>query len=158
MDQTNKRYGRRTIIGDSFKRAKNRDRLWTWVCDCGSSGIGSLANIQTSISCGCFRGEELKNRCKTHGESKTGLYRLWASMHQRCSNPKRAAYRYYGGVGISVCARWKKYANFVADMPARPPGTTLDRINPYGNYGPLNCRWATAKEQNDSTRKRKFLK
>jgi hypothetical protein len=32
-------------------------------------------------------------------------------------------------------------------MGERPEGRTLDRINPYGNYHPSNCRWATYREQ-----------
>jgi hypothetical protein len=28
-----------------------------------------------------------------------------------------------------------------------PPGKTLDRLDPHGNYEPGNCRWATAHEQ-----------
>lgn len=46
-----------------------------------------------------------------------------------------------GGLGITVCSKWLEYPNFVADM-GEPEGTqTLDRINPYGNYQPDNCRW-----------------
>lgn len=36
---------------------------------------------------------------------------------------------------------------YYEDMGDRPAGKTLDRINPYGNYEPNNCRWATYKEQ-----------
>lgn len=74
-------------------------------------------------------------------------YRSWVSMIQRCTNPKAAMWQYYGGRGIEVCARWKDFANFLADMGERPSGKTLDRINGSLGYEPGNCRWATPKEQ-----------
>lgn len=36
-------------------------------------------------------------------------------------------------------------------------GQTLDRIDPDGDYGPGNCRWATILEQNNNKRTNKFL-
>jgi len=50
-------------------------------------------------------------------------------MLKRCRNPKNKNYPNYGGRGISVCARWSEYVNFLADMGERPEGKTLDRIN-----------------------------
>jgi hypothetical protein len=76
-------------------------------------------------------------------------------MIQRCTNPKHHAWKDYGGRGITVCERWQGghgLENFIADMGARPIGTTLDREEVNGNYEPGNCRWATTLEQNNNRR------
>ena len=92
---------------------------------------------------------------RTHGRSRTALYLRWQEMIQRCTNPKTAGWELYGGRGISVCGRWHKFENFLADMGEPPPGKTIDRINNDGNYEPGNCRWATQSEQNLNTRRSK---
>lgn len=80
-------------------------------------------------------------------------------MMRRCYTSTNPNYPDYGGRGIHVCARWRSFANFLADMGPRPTGAryTLDRINNDGNYEPLNCRWATYKQQNRNYRRNVML-
>jgi hypothetical protein len=68
-------------------------------------------------------------------------------MRQRCENPNRKDFRNYGARGITVCERWREFANFLADMGQRPEGMTLERKNSNAGYGPDNCVWATPRQQ-----------
>lgn len=80
--------------------------------------------------------------------SATPTYSSWIHMRDRVLNPKHVHYDRYGGRGITICERWDKFKNFLADMGERPTGKTLDRYpDPDGNYEPDNCRWATPEEQ-----------
>jgi hypothetical protein len=85
---------------------------------------------------------------KIHGQSHSPEYVSWRHMKQRCSNPKRRDYQWYGAKGIKVCERWMTFANFIEDMGLRPaPEYTLERNDSKLDYGPDNCRWATKLEQ-----------
>jgi len=87
--------------------------------------------------------------------------KIWGAMIRRCTNQKDHGYEYYGGRGIRVCQRWRKFWNFYADMGPRPsPGHTIDRKDRNGHYScgkcseciangwPANCEWATYTQQN----------
>ena len=83
----------------------------------------------------------------------TRTYKTWTLMKQRCLNKKHTSWKWYGEKGVLICDRWlESFENFLKDMGERPEGKTLDRINPYGNYEPSNCRWATRKEQSNNKR------
>jgi hypothetical protein len=104
------------------------------------------------------------NRVHGHGgraQRRSPTYRTWDKMIQRCTNKNDDHYSYYGGRGINVCERWRKFENFLADMGERPIGPgrgfTIDRFpDKNGNYEPGNCRWATWKEQMNNTRRNKL--
>lgn len=86
------------------------------------------------------------------------LYGIWKGLRNRCSNPKRKDFKYYGGRGIRVCERWDDFKMFVADVGPRPtPDHEIDRIDSNGNYEPLNCKWSTRFEQLQHTRRNRIL-
>lgn len=76
-------------------------------------------------------------------------YNSWRSMMARCYNEKSANYKYYGGIGITVCAEWHNANNFAewATSSGWFEGASLDRTDSSKGYSPDNCRWATKKEQ-----------
>ena len=75
--------------------------------------------------------------------TKHPLHQTWAGMRGRCYNTNEPSFARYGALGVSVCDRWRNdFAAFLVDMGPRPDGTSLDRIDPCGNYEPGNCRWA----------------
>ena len=147
VDITNQRFGRLLCLRPGTSHRSGR--FWICICDCGTECEirgGSLRSGLTR-SCGCLRSD--KETHQKHGQATqpTGAYRSWISMRSRCRNPKCNRFQYYGGRGITICDRWDKFENFLADMGDRPVGRTLDRINVNGNYEPSNCRWATPAEQ-----------
>ena len=78
-------------------------------------------------------------------------------MVARCTNPKWHRYDRYGGRGISVCAKWRIFEAFLADMGIKPRGFTLERMDNDGNYEPGNCLWATRKTQARNRRGNRLL-
>ena len=88
----------------------------------------------------------------THGMRSTDFYNIWASIRQRCNNPKNLAYKNYGGRDIK-CS-WNTFEKFKKDMfDSYKKGLTIDRINNDDNYSKENCRWTTRAEQSRNTRR-----
>ena len=147
IDITNQRFGRLVAL-----RLVGRNPvsvgIWLCQCDCGNIKKVLLSNLRAkhgTISCGCAR--------RFHGKHKTPEYVAWVSMLQRCNNPQSPSFHHYGGRGITVCERWLKFENFLADIGPRPsPELSLQRINNDLGYFSENCKWATRKEQASNMR------
>jgi len=82
------------------------------------------------------------------GRLESPTYTTWRAMIQRCHDPKHPSYEHYGGSGIKVAQRWRRFDNFLEDMGTRPTGKTIGRVTPFSDYGPGECEWQTAATQN----------
>lgn len=144
IDLTGKIFERLLII----KRVDNnkwRQSCWLCRCSCGKEVIvcsGNLKSGQTK-SCGCLK---LKHGHTKNGK-KTGLYRSWQNMIDRCTNTNNKHWKDYSGRGIIVCERWLRFENFLKDMPEWKPRLMLERRNNNKGYYKSNCYWATPKQQ-----------
>lgn len=88
-----------------------------------------------------------------HGMYGTPTYKSWSEMKLRCDNPRHSSGNYEN---ITYCERWENFKNFFEDMGERPAGTSLDRIDPHGNYEPCNCRWADIITQENNRTNNRF--
>jgi len=164
-----------------IERNKNKHRVYWCVCDCGTERpvVARTLRDGLSVSCGCTKGAAIAKARTTHGHTairqspvsgangrkhghtanidgkviRSRTYSSWEAMRRRCNGSISGANKYYVSRGITVCERWSKFENFLADMGEAPEGMTLDRYpDNRGNYEPGNCRWATAQQQVDNRR------
>lgn len=84
-----------------------------------------------------------------HGMSNTKLYKSWAAMKRRCDFPDAIHKKYYADKGITYCAEWKDFCNFMdwAINNGYVEGYTIERLDNSKGYCPENCKWIPANEQ-----------
>ena len=164
-------FQRKDLTGQQFGKLIATQRVihkgrTSYLCRCECGGVtgpvkqSHLTSGHTA-SCKCIQQTAVKatgDANLTHGHArriggKSRTYRIWRGMHVRCYWPKARGYKYYGGVGVTVCNRWSSFALFLADMGECPANLTLERVNPWGNYEPTNCKWVTWSEQRRNQRR-----
>ena len=168
---TSKNNHRKSLVGQCFTRltvcalmghTKTTEAMSYWLCrcQCGKWRIVAKQKLTSGLakSCGCYKTDLAAQKHRTHGLSKTLVYRRWSDMHTRCYNPRFKQYADYGGRGIQVEKRWHSFENFYADM-GEPSNRSyqIERRNNDGNYGRSNCYWATQKQQARNKRNSVFL-
>lgn len=158
-DLTGEAFGYLRVIELSGKSRTGRI-LWKCICDaelggCGTTTIvfGDALRGGHTKSCGCIRANRCAALKTTHGMAGTTEHSSWTAMIARCTRPANRAFNRYGGRGITVCDRWRDFANFFADMGPKPsPKHSLDRIDNDRGYEPGNVIWATPKTQSRNRR------
>lgn len=157
VDMTGHHYGKLAVIG----RSPNRRSvvLWLCKCECGGKAVVRAFNLSHGLtrSCGCLRRETQPNL--KHGHSRSGEYKSWMGMRERCYNPKARGYADYGGRGIAMCAEWiNDFEKFRTDMGPKPgPEYSIERSNNDLGYSRANCVWATRKQQQGNRRNSRLL-
>ena len=161
------------IVIDIVEKTKS-GKLWLCRCDCGNTTIKLTTQLtrlrKNNGRTGCKQCEK-KSRSDsccltTHGLCKLGqsrLYRTWKGMRSRCQSKSATSYPWYGEKGIKVCDEWQSFPVFREwalkngyndNFLDRKNMLTIDRINPFGNYEPSNCRWITASDNSKGPKRK----
>lgn len=165
IDLTGQRFGRLLVIertDNQVSQSGNVRTMWNCQCDCGKTTVVDAYNLRKGYtnSCGCLHNEIASACFKTHGLSSTKLYNVWRGILTRCFNENNAAYKHYGGRGISVCDEWRD--SFVAFYhwaisTGWKDGLSIDRVNNDAGYYPENCRWVAQKKQCNNRRTTRYV-
>lgn len=165
------RFGKLLLI-ERLPRYRYGQTHYKCRCDCGNEKIICSSHLVTGLtkSCGCLFKEKTGREWKTHNLSNSKLYQIWTNIKNRTtrSNSKLHRYSNYDRLDIKMCDEWKNdfmsFYNWAINngykeekLPNGRNKLTIDRINPYGDYTPDNCRWITIQEQlNNMTTNRLF--
>ena len=141
-----------SLVGKTFglitvSAKASRPRYWFGSCACTPDVERELNGSRLAAGrlshCGCKR----VSHGHTQGRTRSPTYLSWQDMRQRC---KVSEITEADGTVTQVRRhdpKWLAFSGFLEDMGERPAGTTLDRINPLGQYTKANCRWATRQTQ-----------
>jgi hypothetical protein len=175
------RFGRLTVIGETYRRYNNTYSVLACQCrcDCGNTSVVTTRNLRSgnTKSCGCgqrkglerywqetpereakrqeARRKRREQREKKRAQKVPKLENVYRHMLWRCYSPKCPGYKYYGGRGIGVCPEWRNSKEAFIRWSLRngyAEGLSIDRIDNDAGYSPDNCRWTTAKVQNNNRR------
>lgn len=160
VDLKGLRFGKLVVLEEVQRPLHGR--FWLCLCDCGKKTITNSNRLTSgkTRSCGCLRA----NNSLVHGMYKHRLYKIWHAMRIRCNNPTNPNYRFYGAKGVAICEEWQNSFTAFRDWALShgyADNLSIDRIDPFGNYCPDNCRWVTMQIQYKNKRnmtKRKEIK
>lgn len=162
IDSTGQKFNRLLAI-ERFKKPNRSEYFYKCVCDCGNITIvsGNALRKGKTKSCGCYSRENAGKNFETHKLSKTPLYSVYKHMLDRATEGRKNYKGNYKKYNVKVCDEWRndfrKFYDWALEngykyekLPNGKNKWTLDRIDPFGDYCPQNCRWITIQEQENN--------
>lgn len=145
------KYGRWTVVGDTYKVGKGNSKYYMCpcVCECGTEKHVRIGDMRQgkSMSCGCYHSDVMVERNTTHNMTGTRIFDIYNGMLRRCTHLN--AQYYYKYSVLNNDPKWlDSFENFYEDMGSSyEDGLSLDRIDSRQGYFKENCRWATPEQQ-----------
>lgn len=147
--QVGRRYGWVEIIKPDRRYRKGWAMVYvaTRCVGCGYEQWAYLANLSRGISKGC-------PSCSQPTTAPKWVLKRVTAMRARCTNPRDAGWKRYGGRGIQF--RFKTVligARWIVDNLGLDRTRDIDRIDNNGHYEPGNLRYATRAENSRNQRR-----
>jgi hypothetical protein len=145
------------VLRANLKGYRHIHRYALFLCgDCPNEFRARVSDVKSgkTKSCGC-RNLTARGLSRLPSGEMSPIYRLWATMINRCHNSKNRSFKNYGARGISVCPEWKESFNAFYDWLVNngyEKGLQIDRRNNDGDYSPDNCRFVTNYENSRNKR------
>jgi hypothetical protein len=145
---------RRLPCGNNYRRV-------ICICECGNTCIKAMQDLvgKKTVSCGCVSKRNQLLSVQKYHPYIPAIYDAWERMVNRCYNQNHPKYKFYGGIGVEVCAEWKEnyqvFLNWSLENGWKE-GLQIDK-DTKGNgklYSPDTCAWISKKE---NSRARKHL-
>lgn len=141
-------FTRLTVLGYIGQRDNSSASLYWCRCECGvEKAVAGRDLIRGEAkSCFCLALETRIHSGEYRGDSVSPEMRAFQSAKTRCTNPKAAGFKDYGGRGVKF--RFESFEQFLAEMGRKPSSEySLERVDVNGHYEQGNVKWATDKEQ-----------
>ncbi len=132
---------------------KGKARMYLLLCEhCDTEYTSKASHFKGGNSNSC---KVCRNKQDVLTSEEKRLRRIYNGMVSRCYNEHSVSYDSYGGKGITICKEWQTQQVFIdwALSHGYTNELTIDRKNHKSSYSPINCRWATPKQQANENRR-----
>lgn len=129
-------------ITETNQRLPDGHRLYNATChNCGHQTTGRQLSLKRVKTCThVYRNTNIK--LLRIPDRRIG--HIFSGMVRRCYNKSSKDYQWYGQTGVKICDEWlyedMAFYNWFIAQPGHDKRLEIDRINPYGDYCPENCR------------------